>query len=239
MQQLNWPDKWRYTIAWLLVRLGKLTHDDFTEDELNALIHPFFPQHFPLSIPVGKGTVEVIRGHVRCVTASNRLSLQTLASVRIEAFGAQIYRAHLVITASCEPRYEIDASCLHLENVRVDSLRLINDDYGLIQDTSFLIKKLVPGARLGSLVGQSVLSALSVISGGISQQTLDYLSLYMEGSMQNVLDYHRPQIERSLLQELSRYDLHHIMRKDHWRECLFADVGKRVGIEQDRLRFYF
>ncbi|MEW9799112.1 DUF1439 domain-containing protein [Alteromonas sp. CYL-A6] len=239
MQHLKWRDKWQFALAWTLVKLGRLTHDDFTEDELNALIAPHFPQRFPLNIPVGNGTVEVMRGSVKCHEASNRLCLQALASLNVQALGAQIYRAHLMIAVSCQPRYQRDTAQLHLENMTIDSLRLINDDYGLIKDTTFLIKKFVPGFSLGSMVGQSLLGALSMMSGGISQQTLDYLLLYMDGSMQRVLDYHRPQIERALLDTLNEFDLHHQMREEHWREYLFSLLGQRVGIEDSRLRFYF
>lgn len=238
MQQLNWQDKWRVLVGWGLVRLGKLTHDDFTLDELNALIAPHFPQRFSIRPPVGEGTVTLNRGQVSLHEATNRIGVQALASLEISALSANIYRAHIMLTVSCTPRYDIDASILHLDDVRFDGARLINDDYALIKDTHFLIDKLLPGG-LGSMLGQSVMSGLSVLSGGISSQAQAYLKLYLNGSMQRVLDYHRPQIEAVMQDALAQIELHHKMREDHWREYLFSRLGQNVGIEQNRLRFYF
>ena len=36
----------------MMVKLNKLQYDQFTEDELNQLITPYFPQKMPLTVPV-------------------------------------------------------------------------------------------------------------------------------------------------------------------------------------------
>ncbi|WP_189408089.1 DUF1439 domain-containing protein [Alteromonas halophila] len=238
MHQLTWQDKWRVAAGWVLVKLGKISHDDFTPDELNDLIAPHFPQRFSIRPPIGEGTVRVERGQVTLHETDNRIGLQALASLRISALSATIYRAHIMLTASCRPRYESDTATLHLEDVRFDGARLINDDYALIKDTRFLIDKLLPGG-FGSLLSKSVIGGLSVLSGGVSTQALDYLKLYLNGSMQRILDYHRPQIETTLESALTHAELYHQMRDDQWREYLFARLGHHVGVEDNRLRFYF
>ncbi len=238
MQQLNWQDKWRVAAGWVLVKLGKLTHDDFTPEELNALVAPHFPQHFPIRPPIGEGAVTLERGQVSLNESANRISVQALASLEVSAFSAKLYRAHIMLHASCTPRFNSESATLHLEDVRFDGTRLINDDYALIKDTRFLIEKLLPGG-VSNLLGRSVISGLSVLSGGISSQALDYLKLYLNGSMQRVLDYHQPQIESLMRETLAHTELHHRMRHDQWREYLFARLGQHVGIEDNRLRFYF
>ena len=77
-------------------------------------------------------------------------------------------------------------------------IRLINDDYSLIQDTRFLINKLVPGGLAG-LFSSSVKNVLSLVSAGTSNQAVSYLQLYLDGSKQKILDYHRPQIAAKLI----------------------------------------
>lgn len=238
MQQLNWQDKWRVIAGWGLVRLGKLTHDDFTQAELNALIAPHFPQRFPIRPPIGNGTVTLHRGQVTLNETTNRIGVQALASLEVSALSANIYRAHVMVTASCAPHYDAGTATLHLNSVRFEGARLINDDYALIKDTRFLIDKLLPGG-IGDLLSQSVIGGLSVLSGGVSSQALDYLRLYLNGSMQRILDYHRPQIEAVMQEALAQTPLHHTMRQDHWREYLFSRLGQRVGVEDNRLRFYF
>lgn len=238
MRQLNWSDRGQFALAWLLVKFGRLTCDDFTEQELDALIAPYFPRQFPLNVPIGNAVVELTKGQVKCVESKNRLVLQSLASLQVNAFGAQIYRAHIMIVISSEPNYDKSSHTLHLDNISIDTLRLINDDYGLIKDATFLLSKLVPGG-LSNLVGQSVLSALSLFSGGMSNQAQQYITLFLEGSMQRVLDYFRSDIEAMLLTIAGQYDIHHQMRASHWREYLFSLLGERVAIADSRLRFYF
>ena len=238
MQQLNWQDKWRVIAGWALVKMGKLTHDDFTTEELNALIAPHFPQRFSFRPPIGDGVMTLNRGQVSLNEAANRLSVQALASLEISALSANIYRAHIMLNVSCHAHYDADGATLYLEDVRFDGARLINDDYALIKDTRFLIDKLLP-AGVGGILSQSVISGLSLLSGGVSSQALDYLKLYLNGSMQRVLDYHRPQIEAVMQDALAQTELQHTMRDDHWREYLFSRLGQYVCVEENRLRFYF
>jgi len=59
------------------------------------------------------------------------------------------------------------------------------------------------------------------------------------GSKQTILDYHTPQIRAAVLKEIAKQPTHFQLRQDVWREALFSRYGERVGIEDNRLRFYF
>lgn len=238
MQELGWKARWQVLLATVLVKLGKLTHDKFTEDELTELAEEFYPHDFSLNTPVGQGHVSLQRGKVFCNHKDNRVCLQSLASIDIQTVGTRLYRAHLVLVISAEPRYDKATATLHFDHIDVDDIRLINDDYSLIQDTRFLINKLMPGG-LSGLLSNSVKNVLSLMSAGTSDQAINYLQLYLDGSKQKVLDYHRPQIAAELVAMTRDLPLHHTMRDDVWREVLFKRYGEQVVVANNALEFRF
>ncbi len=238
MQQLGWKARWQVLLATVLVKFGKLTHDKFTDDELTTLASEFYPHDFSISTPVGQGNVSLQRGKVFFNEKDNRVCLQSLASIDIQALGTRLYRAHLVLVVSASPRYDKASATLHFDNIDVDDIRLINDDYSLIQDTRFLINKLVPGGLAG-LFSNSVKNVLSLVSAGTSDQAVSYLQLYLDGSKQKILDFHRPQIASELIEMTRDLPLHHTMRNDVWREVLFRRYGERVVVANNSLEFQF
>lgn len=239
MQQLGFKDRWQLWVATLLIKLGKLTRDTFTSDELTELANQFYPHDLILPTPVGDGHVTLQRGHVYLNDNANRVCLQSLASIAISGLGTTLYRAHLVVIVSASPYYDPATATLHFQDLAVDDIRLINDDYALLQDTRYLINKRLPGSGLANLVAGSVKNMLSLVSVGTSDQALSYLQLYLAGSKQSILDYHRPQIRKELLGMAETLPLHHQMRSDVWREALFARYGKTVVVNSQRLEFRF
>lgn len=224
--------------ASVLIKLGKLTHDDFTKDELEQLLASQLPQSFPLTIPIGVATVTMLEGKLSLDENSNAITVQLLASLNITVSNATVYRAHIVVTLSATPSYDIDTQAVSLKDVTLEHISLVNDEYALIGDTRLLFSSVLPGG-VDQLLGRSLQSALSLMTVGTSDRAMSYAKLFMAGSKQNILDYHKPQITEAVLSEISKHPLTHTMRNDVWREALFARYGKRVGIEDNRLRFYF
>jgi hypothetical protein len=220
-----------------MVKLGKLTHDDFTVEELNALIQPALPTTVDLDIPIGTATVTVESGTISLREETNSIFFQAFTSMQVAVANSVIYRAHVVVTLSATPTYNVDDKCVSLTHTAVESIQLVNDDYALIKDTRFLLSKLVPG-RLDSIIGQSLKTALSLVTAGTSDTAANYLSLYLSGSTHAILNYHKPQITQAILREIDKLPLFHTMRDDVWREALFARYGKQVGVAENRLRFY-
>jgi len=234
---LSFKDKCKVYLAQWLVKLGKLTHDDFTKAELNALVKDSFPYTFVFEIPIGAGTVSVLEGKVTLGNESNRIGLQCLSAVKIDVAATTIYRAHVVFTLSATPVYDKNMSTLYLTGLTTDSVTLVNDDYALIKDTQFLLTRFFPKS-VNSLLGGPLKSALSLFSAGTSDMAADYLTLYLSGSKQAVLDYHVPHIDSALKKQITQKDLTHTMRDNHWREVLFSKLGQNVRVEEGVLRFY-
>ncbi len=242
MKALNWQDKLKVIGTALLIKSGKLPYDKFTEDELNAFLPRHFPINIPLSLPVVNAQVELQEGRIKLACNSDRIILQTLAAIQITAVASTLYRAHLMITVSAAPAYDQQTCVLGLEQIRIDSINLVNDEYALIMDTQLIMEKILPLAfpkTMGRLLSSPFLGALNIVSGSTGDIAKNYFGLYMDGSKQRVLDYHRPQIEAALLDNLSHYPTEYAMREDRWREYVFKRWGQRVAVEGGELRFLF
>lgn len=241
LHQLSWRDKLNALVGYCLIKTGRLQHDVFTEQELNALIAPYFPFNEQLPVPIGEGHFTCLEGQLSMPVSTNRLTLQLLCAIDIKAMGTTIYKAHVAAGISALPNYFPASATLHLTDTRVDFIHLLNDHYSLVKDTQFIIDKLLPLplSGLGSLLGQPLRSALSLVSAGSTDQALEYLKLYLHGSTQRILDYHKPRLVKALLAKLDEKALEYTMDDAHWREFLFARYGKRVAVEERTLRFYF
>lgn len=235
--ELTFKERIKLWLAQVLVKWGKLTHDDFTRQELQDLVQDVLPYTFHFDIPVGAGKISVLEGNITLDNSQNRLGIQCLASLNVEVAKSTIYRAHVIFSLSATPRYESSVSTLYLVDLTTDSITLVNDDYALIKDTQFLISKFFP-KQVNSLLGKPLRSALSLMTAGTSDIAANYLSLYASGSKQAVLDYHKPQIHHAIAKQFSQDDLSHTMRASQWREVLFSRLGKSVRVEDDVLRFY-
>ncbi|MCW8108335.1 DUF1439 domain-containing protein [Alteromonas ponticola] len=242
MKALNWQDKLKVIGSALLIKMGKLPYDRFTEEELNDLLPEYFPVNIPLALPAVSASVELLEGRLKLDAQPGRITLQLLAGIHITAVASTLYRAHLMITVSGRPDYNPQTHVLGLVQIRVDSINLVNDEYALIMDAHHLMDKILPltiPKSMGRLVGSPLFGALSMVTGGTSDLARNYFSMYLEGSKQRILDYHRPQIETALLDNLANYPTEYVMREDHWREYVFRRWGKRVAVEEGELRFLF
>ena len=97
---LSLKNRLKVAIAMLLVKLGKLKYDQFTEQELNQLIVGYFPQALTLPVPVGKASLKLLQGEISMPTSTDRIQLQLFCSIEIRVLANPIYRAHLVIVGS-------------------------------------------------------------------------------------------------------------------------------------------
>lgn len=235
--ELTFKERVKLFIAQILVKWGKLTHDDFTQQELQDLVKDVFPYTFNFDIPVGAGKISVLEGNVTLNSKQNRIGIQCLAALNVEVAKSTIYRAHVIFSLSATPRYNKEKATLFLEDLTTDNITLVNDDYALIKDTQFIISKFFP-TQVNTLLGKPLRSALSLITAGTSDIAANYLQLYTGGSKQAVLDYHKPQIHNAIISQLTPDDLSHSMRASQWREVLFSRLGKSVRVEENVLRFY-
>ncbi len=235
---LSLKNRLKVAIAMLLVKLGKLKYDQFTEQELNQLIVGYFPQTLTLPVPVGKASLKLLQGEISMPTSTDRIQLQLFCSIEIRVLANPIYRAHLVIVVSANPHYLSEHSTLTIDNIRVDDVALLNDEYALLNDTSKLIDALSP-VPIAGLLTNPMKSALNILTAGTSNQAIEYLQMYIGGSKQRILDYHRTQIEDHVINAIANEDLTIELDPAEWRQNLFSRLGKEVVVEGNELRFYF
>ncbi len=235
--KLSLKDNCKLIVAWCLVKLGKLTHDDFSKQELQSLVDGSFPYTFTFEIPIGTGTVNVLEGKVTLDESTNRIGLQCLASLTIVVASNTIYRAHVIFALSTTPCYVRETKTVCLNQLRTDAITLVNDDYALIKDTHYLLSRFFPRS-VNSLLSGSLKSALSLFTAGTSDMASDYLKLYLSGSKQAILDYHKPQIDAAIRTQISEDKLCHELSDEQWREVLFSKRGESVRVEGNVLRFY-
>jgi hypothetical protein len=235
---LSFKARIKLIAASILIKLGKLRHDDFTVEELDTLLSSMLPVTFPISIPVGEAKVSMLEGKIRLHEDSNTFSTQLLASLNITVSKTTVYRAHFIAVLSAKPTYDELNKTVSLTHVSLEHINLVNDEYALIGDTRVLLTSLLPGG-VDQLLGRSLQNALNLMTIGTSDRAIAYAKIFLAGSKQNILDYHKPQITDAVYKELNKHTLSHTMRDNVWREVLFARYGKRVGIEHNRLRFYF
>jgi hypothetical protein len=237
-QPLALVDRLKVVIAMIMVKLNKLKYDQFSEDELNQLITSYLPQQVPLSVPVGKANLSLLKGELSMPTSTNRLQLQLLCGIEIRVLANPIYRAHLVILVSADPMYFVNKNLLTIKAIRVDDVALVQDEYALLSDTSKLIDAISP-VQIGGLLTSPMRSALNIITAGTSNTALQYLQMYIGGSKQRILDYHRHQIEDHVISAVAKADINMQLDPAEWRQNLFARLGKDVVVEDKQLRFYF
>lgn len=236
--QRNWRLKCKLLFARLLIKLGKLTHADYTPKELQAFISPHLPADFGIDVPAGNGKLELLEAEVKIGYQSTTVSVQLLGSLIIESMGNPIYRAHVVITLEATPFYDAESKIVKLSELLMDDVRLINDEYAILKDTQHILSNFVP-RPFQNLVTGTMKSAIGLITGGGSEAASNYLKLYLSGSKQRILDYHKPQLVDLVADLVHDEDFQYELDQSDWEEHLFALYGKEVVVEEGQLRFKF
>lgn len=144
MKQLEWRDKLRFYLARWMIRFNKLTHDAFTIQEINDLLQPYFPYEQDITVPFGNGFLSFDEAEVALNERDNRIEVQVFSSLRVMAMGNPIYRAHLVILISAKPDYSPGSDKIRVQEVQVDDIYTVNDEYALLMDSASLIDRFMP-----------------------------------------------------------------------------------------------
>ncbi|NCP64403.1 MAG: hypothetical protein GW763_07520 [Paraglaciecola sp.] len=228
-------------LLWLapwLIRFKKLTHASYSVAEINQLITPHLPAHFPIAVPKGQGTVTLISAEVSIPLNASLLHAQVVGALDIQYLGNPIYRAHILVFITALPYYDCEEKTVCLKTPSISEIRLVNDEYALLKDSASLLKLFVP-SQVRSLVSGTVKTALSMLTGGTSTEMNDYLQIYLDGSKQRILDYHKPQLEKLITRLAAGDDISYRLDESNWQEKLFALHGKTVAVEEGELRFKF
>lgn len=234
----SWQIKLQHKLAEWLIRLGRIKHVDFNVVELNELIEPFFPEEFLVDVPVGKGVFTIGKADINIPPESQHIHIELACKLKIDSVGNPLYRANLQVKLLATPAYDQELKQVSLQSLDLDSIRIINDEYALLNDSKQLIDLVLPrGMR--SLVTDTFKNAMGFMTVGSSDMASEYLKLYLTGSKQRVLDYHRPQIEK-LIEDLKQDpDFIFQMDESDWQQNLFRRYGKTVAVEERCVRLKF
>lgn len=235
---MQWRTKLRLIMARLLIKLGNLTHADYTAKELEEAAATLLPETFPIDVPVSKGELTLLSADITMPMDQTLMLVDVFGSVIIGPLGRPIYRAHVIVQLELSPIYDASTFCVKIDTMRVKDIKLVNDEYSIIETSRDLLGLVFP-RPLQNLFTGTVKSAVGILTGGGSDLAANYMSLYLSGSKQKILDYHRPQIE-SLVNEMCKdEEMVYRLEETEFEEHLFRLYGKEVVVEQGKLRFKF
>lgn len=224
--------------AKLFIRLKRIKHVHYDEEELNKLLINFFPKKLNMPLVNSEGELTILNVEISMPLDQNKLHAQLFCSFVIMVVGKAIYRAHLVVTGTVVPYYIADKKEIRLKNLQISEIRLVNDDFAFIGSATELAMFYVP-KPFKLLMGSTVHITLSLLKGVIPNELLSYVTLYSSGSKQKVLDFHTPEIEHLIHKEIEQNSSYYPLDESDIEEKLFADMGKEIVVENGKLVFKF
>jgi hypothetical protein len=228
----------RLLLAKCLIRFKRLTHVDYSEEDISRLIEPHFPLSLPISVPKGEGLFTLSKANVSMPSNSNYIQAEVLGGIEVTYFANPIYRAHIVLVVKAKPQYDHTSKNVLLTDICITDIHTLNDEYSILKDTSSLINQFVPSPVL-SMVAGTMKTAFSIMTGTTTSEANSYLQMYLSGSKQKVLDYHKPQIENLIVELAAGDDMQYSLDINDFEESLFIQYGKEVVVEDRHLRFKF
>ncbi|MDF2177120.1 hypothetical protein P2G88_02535 [Aliiglaciecola sp. CAU 1673] len=236
---LSWKTRLKFWFAGWMVRFGQLKRIQMTAAELNEMLATNLPMRVPLNFTGGvKGLLKVLQATLHMPKEGSHLHIELLCDFHVEFMGTRLYQAHLLADIQALPRYDPHKRILLPEQISLLGLHLVNDNYALIQSSTELFQKLLPGG-LGSLMGVTIGGAMGLLDTMPYADLRRYLSLYLSGSKQKILNYHRDDIEQELLSLAQSGEFHYRLDETLPDEALFARLGKEVKVEDGNLWFLF
>lgn len=231
----------RLFLARCLIRFKRLTHVDYTVDEINQLIQPYFrhlPLRLPISVPRGDGCFTLSKVNISIPLNSDHIQAEVLGSIEITYLANPIYRAHVVLVVKAIPKYDYITKNVLLTDISITDINMLNDEYSILKDTSSLINLFVPSPVLSMVTG-TMKTAFSIMTGTTASEASRYLQLYLSGSKQKVLNYHKPQIEDIIVTLAASEDMQYSLNINNFEENLFIQYGNEITVEHGNVRFNF
>ena len=228
----------RLLIAKCLIRFKRLTHVDYSVQDISRLIEPHLPLSLPISVPKGEGRFTLLKANISMPLNSNYIQAEVLGSIEITYLANPIYRAHVVLVVQAKPHYDHTTKNVLLTDLRITDIHVLNDEYSILKDTSSLISLFVPSPVLSMVTG-TMKTAFNIMTGTTTSEANSYLQMYLSGSKQKVLDYHKPQIENIIVELAASKDMQYSLDINDFEESLFIQYGKEVIVEEGHLRFKF
>jgi hypothetical protein len=221
-----------------LIRSKKLTHVDYSVDEISQLIKPHLPITLPITVPRGDGQFTLSRIKIVIPKHIKHIQAELLGGLEITYLGNPIYRAHLSIGVNASPFYDQGNKSVTLQELSITHIELLQDEYSILKDTSNILNALVPSPVLSMVTG-TMKTAFNLMTGTTAAGANAYFQIYLSGSKQKILDYHQPQLEKIIKDLVASEDMSYKMKIDDWQERLFIKFGNKVEVEDGQIRFKF
>ncbi|MFT5923723.1 MAG: hypothetical protein ACI9LE_000709 [Paraglaciecola sp.] len=228
----------RRLFARYLIHFKRLTHVDYSVDDISQLIQPHLPLSFPISVPRGEGHFTLSKVNISMPINATFIQAEVLGGIEVTYLANPIYRAHVMLVVQAMPLYDRNTKNVLLTAIRITGIHMLNDEYSILKDTSSLINQFVPSPLLSMMTG-TMKTAFNIMTGTTTSEANSYLQMYLSGSKQKVLDYHKPQIENIIVELAASEDMQYSLDIDDFEEGLFIQYGKEVVVENSHLRFKF
>jgi len=231
-------NSFRGVIARLAIRFGILKRKAMHIEQINQLVNNKLPFDFEIPTPGGHSILSFLEISVTVDDSRNCLLAELLCNFQVDVKKKIIYNTHLQINVELGLRFFKETQSIGAEEVSVTEINLISDKYSVMKDTSSLLSGLVPNA-VRSLVNLTLTSTSAILNSKRLSNAAQYLLLYSSGSKQMVIDYHKPTIENKVRQILDSPDNRYQLDATDFEEQLFAQLGKKVTIENGKIYFVF
>jgi hypothetical protein len=228
----------RRLFAKCLIHFKRLTHVDYSVDDISHLIQPHLPLSFPISVPRGEGRFTLSTVNISMPINSNYIQAEVLGGIEVTYLANPIYRAHVMLVVQAMPLYDHITKNVLLTAIRITGIHMLNDEYSILKDTSSLINQFVPSQVLYMMTG-TMKTAFNIMTGTTTSEANSYLQMYLSGSKQKVLDYHKPQIENIIVELAASEEMQYSLDINDFEEGLFIQYGKELVVEDSHLRFKF
>lgn len=236
---MSWYTKWQDWAARTLIRANKLKEVRYSAQMLNEMIVENLPHSETFEVPGGQATFVVMTAQVS-VGKDNAegLRLKLLCSLDISTLGRQLYRAHLNVNLKALPYFHKATKSIRISQSAVTELSLVNDEYLLIKSSNDIVKSLTPNILKG-IVNVTIGSAINVMSEVATPAVKEYLNVFTEANKQKVLDFHRPQLEKRISAVIESGNIEYQLQESDFEEKIFADLGRKIDVDQHELVFKF
>lgn len=239
MQKLSFTDKMKVVGAYVLIKSRLHSFEDFTKRELTKYLSDTLPYSINVNVPVGQAKLVITDALITFDVIKNKLNIVLQNEFTVTVLANPIYRTHVQAIVSFTPKYQSAEGCIYPENICLDALSYIDDDYSFVSNSQQLLNKLSPvSVSVFDVFVNPVKQLVNDVTAGLSDSALHYLHSFTQNNKQKLLNEHKPTIEKALLKELNQQNFSYKLNNKHWREWLFSRLGTHITVEKDALRFW-
>ncbi len=233
--------KIREYITRLLVRYGQVKSAHMELSEIDLMINNWLPEKFEIAISAGDAELDILKVQLTiCEGKENqqRLNVVLFCNFKVKMNGSTIFNTHLNAEIKADPGYSIKSKSVGVTNAELVKIDLINDKDSFIKDASNFANGVLP-TPLKGLFNIALASSTAILGEEVVSGMTRYFSMYNSGSQQTIIDYHHQDIENKIIDISNDSEMRYVMDETEFEEKLFADFGKKITLENNKLLFYF